>query len=332
MKVSIIIPVYNVAPYIKRCLDSVASQTYTGYIECILIDDCATDDSIKIAKQWIKEYIGNIHFTTFRHSENQGQSAARNTGIKVASGEYVFFLDSDDAITPDCISILVRLAEKYPKADFVQGDMVQGLPGLTVLQLKHDIPEYAKDMASKSRLIFASTMTSPCNKLIQKSFITSNSLYFPVGIFHEDLYWLYFVEKHTREVAFTNTGTYCYYANEGSTMNSISKENRKKRINGYRVSVNAFFGDMLENGSTSIFQRQFVADAMYNYLQYVSSCHSSAQWLKYWKEMTSLAIKARHKITFHRLLLFFNLLPPLCFLVRFSSWRWRIRHFVISNV
>ena len=52
MKVSIIIPVYNVAPYIKRCLDSVAAQTYTN-IECILIDDCGYDDSVKIAKQWI---------------------------------------------------------------------------------------------------------------------------------------------------------------------------------------------------------------------------------------------------------------------------------------
>ena len=95
MKVSIIIPIYNVAPYIKRCLQSVADQTYKD-IECILIDDCGSDNSINLAKEFIYDYKGNILFTILHHEENKGLSAARNTGLRYAKGEYVYFLDSDD--------------------------------------------------------------------------------------------------------------------------------------------------------------------------------------------------------------------------------------------
>ena len=79
MNVTIIIPVYNVAPYIKDCLKSVVRQTYRGGMECLLIDDCGTDDSIAIAEKMIKTYVGPICFRIIRHESNRGLSAARNT-------------------------------------------------------------------------------------------------------------------------------------------------------------------------------------------------------------------------------------------------------------
>lgn len=89
MKVSIIIPIYNVKKYIIRCLKSVQNQTYTD-IECILVDDKGQDDSMKVAKQFVEEYKGAVKFLLCEHHVNQGLSAARNTGINKASGDYIF--------------------------------------------------------------------------------------------------------------------------------------------------------------------------------------------------------------------------------------------------
>lgn len=99
MKLSIVIPVFNVAPYIADCLRSVMRQTYTGSMECLIVDDCGTDDSIAIAKQMIADYKGPIRFQILHHEWNRGLSAARNTGTEAATGEYLYYLDSDDEIT-----------------------------------------------------------------------------------------------------------------------------------------------------------------------------------------------------------------------------------------
>ena len=99
MKVSIIIPVYNVSLYIERCIKSVMSQTYQD-IECILVNDATPDDSIAIAERLIADYNGTIQFRILNHEHNKGQSTARNTGIDASTGDYLYFLDSDDEITP----------------------------------------------------------------------------------------------------------------------------------------------------------------------------------------------------------------------------------------
>ena len=117
---SIIIPVYQVEQYIQKCLLSVVSQSYTKGIECILVNDCTKDESINIAQKLIDEYRGNIKFRIINREENGGLSAARNTGILEAKGDYLYFLDSDDYITPDCIKVLAETAQKFPKAQIVQ--------------------------------------------------------------------------------------------------------------------------------------------------------------------------------------------------------------------
>lgn len=91
MKVSVIIPIYGVEKYISDCLNSVMKQSYTNDIECILINDCTKDQSIEIAKNLIENYDGNIDFKIYEHSVNGGLSAARNTGILEAKGDYLYF-------------------------------------------------------------------------------------------------------------------------------------------------------------------------------------------------------------------------------------------------
>jgi len=99
MKISVVIPVYNVAPYIEQCLCSIMAQTIDD-MEVLIVDDCGTDDSISIAKKLISEYTGNKIFKILQRKNNGGLSAARNTGIDAAKGDYITFVDSDDYIAP----------------------------------------------------------------------------------------------------------------------------------------------------------------------------------------------------------------------------------------
>ena len=85
MKVSIIVPIYNVSEYIERCIKSVMAQTYTD-IECILVDDCTPDNSVAICEHMVAEYHGPITFKILHHEHNRGLSAARNTGLKSSEG------------------------------------------------------------------------------------------------------------------------------------------------------------------------------------------------------------------------------------------------------
>lgn len=105
-KVSIIIPSYNAEAYLPLCLDSVIAQNYKN-IEIIIIDDKSTDNSILLIEEYQKAY---PHITLIKLDENRGVSHARNVGIDVALGDYLFFIDSDDYIEEDTITKLVNMA------------------------------------------------------------------------------------------------------------------------------------------------------------------------------------------------------------------------------
>ena len=109
--VSIIVPVYNVEPYVEDCIRSVMRQTYEGPIECIIVDDCSTDDSMVIVGGVISEYYGPISFKVLHHDHNCGQPKARKHGFDVSNGEWVMFVDSDDLLLENAISKLVDLSD-----------------------------------------------------------------------------------------------------------------------------------------------------------------------------------------------------------------------------
>lgn len=114
-KVSVIIPLYNKAPYLKKALDSIASQTYTDW-ECIIINDGSTDDSATVASQWINASRLLPSAFCLVSQENAGVSAARNHGIALSQGEYIAFLDADDWWAPTFLERMLWLTEQYPEA------------------------------------------------------------------------------------------------------------------------------------------------------------------------------------------------------------------------
>lgn len=241
-KVSIIIPIYNVEAYFKDCLVSVVRQNITEGVECILIDDCGKDNSIKIAEQILKEYNGEISFSVIHHERNKGLSAARNTGIKAAKGEYLYFLDSDDKISDDCISSMWSLVEKYGKVDLVQGSyFVVGKEEPISKLWKHGEFSNNKKDIKHFLLNYHGKVTAAQNRLIRREFILENNLFFKDGIIHEDNYWTFFLAKHVNHMAVNKNKTYFHIYNPDSIMNKINIE---KESHAYRTIIKDFCSDI----------------------------------------------------------------------------------------
>jgi len=221
--VTIAIPLYNKEQYIERCFNSVAKQTYKN-IECIIVEDCSTDNSMRIAEQLIANYIGPIKFLLIKHEQNEGLSVSRNTGIFNSKGDYIFFLDADDEITEICISSLVALAEKYPGVDMVQGGILLCKDKDEIFHPKEKLPEIIKgNMEIRKKYQSHNHIpVSTWNKLVRKEFIRNNNLYFKKGLVHEDLHWKHFWLKSIECFAFTTNVTYIYYVVSDSIMTNTN--------------------------------------------------------------------------------------------------------------
>ncbi len=222
MKISVIIPVYNVAPYIAACLQSVMRQTTQAALECILVDDCGPDNSMEVVNETLKSYKGPVDFKIVRHTQNRGLSAARNTGLAAATGDYIYFLDSDDEITPDCIERLSAPLQKE-SYDLTIGECrIEGgsLPGVA-LQLPEGTILRDREILHAYRLQQWYMMS--VNKLYRTAFLRSNALQFKEGILHEDELWSFQIASLATSLAVITHETYIYKLRQGSiTTNTVS--------------------------------------------------------------------------------------------------------------
>lgn len=218
-----IVPVYNVAPYVEACLQSVMGQTSMGEMECLVVDDCGTDGSMAIVERMLGAYTGPIHFRILRHTRNRGLSAARNTGILAASGEYLFFLDSDDTIAPDCIEKLVSVAG--PAAEMVQGRFDINGDGLARPLGRMGQAIHAEGNAEARACLFRQRRIADTvwNKLVRRSFILEHDLLFREGVLHEDFMWKHDVLKCVGDIWLLPDITYHYRRRPGSIMTGTDK-------------------------------------------------------------------------------------------------------------
>ena len=226
--ISIIIPVYNVEPYIADCLQSVIRQTYLGPIECIIVDDCGTDKSIQIAERIIDDYNGPIIFTIIHHKNNRGLSVARNTGIYASKGDYLFFLDSDDWISDDCINQLVQPLVNYP-ADIVVSDyrIIGEHQDKLALSLNEG---YYQEKGITTTFCNRGIYVMAVNKLYRKSFIIDNRLFFEEGRVFEDEILAFNLSCIDKTFYVIKSETYFYRIREQSITNN---DNALFRLNGY---------------------------------------------------------------------------------------------------
>ena len=258
MKVSILIPVYNVAPYIEKCLGSVMAQTYPGGMECILVDDCGQDNSIGVAEKMISDYQGTIHFRILHHDHNRGLSAARNTAMQAATGDYLFFLDSDDDIPSDCIQLLEEpLAEET--YDLVVGE--------TLTIGNDELHEYFRLKLDDGAVLRHAdiigcykskwNMIAP-SKLYNRNFIRQNRLSFKEGIIHEDELWSFQIACVARSLRAVNRPVYRYFL-RGNSITADSNRNIWKKIEAKTIIV----GEM----AAFLRERDIFSASAYNIIQ-----------------------------------------------------------------
>lgn len=212
--VSIIVPVYKVECFIGDCIQSVINQSYNN-IELILIDDAGGDSSIDIAKELL-----SASTTTWRvisNKVNRGVSYCRNIGVQESQGNYIFFLDSDDYISKDCIAAHVRESE-LSGADMVFGSFVYVSDGkITPTHWCYN----DQDVCTTNPLlsyIANRANTMPCNRLIKKQFYKTSKIEFIEGIRHEDEPWSFSLIIRASKISFISNITYYYRQWSGSFM------------------------------------------------------------------------------------------------------------------
>jgi glycosyltransferase involved in cell wall biosynthesis len=233
--VSIVIPVYAVSAYIERCINSVMRQTY-DCIECLLVDDATPDDSITKCEQLIEEYQGPISFVILHHGHNRGLSASRNTGTKAATGDYIFFLDSDDELKPDCIEKMVKPLRSDPSIEMVLGNhevYTQSHSEAPTKQRQTHLPQGDYNSKEKVWMIYKK---GGCfdghawNKLIKRDFLHQHQLYFKEGVMWEDMIWSFITVQYLSHLYIIPDTTLLYYIRPESIMTGTSGKERANHL------------------------------------------------------------------------------------------------------
>lgn len=298
MKVSIIIPVYQVSEYIERCVRSVMNQTYAT-IECILVDDCGKDDSITKCEQLIQKYNGPIEFVILHQKENRGASVARNWGIRQARGEWLYFLDSDDEIMDNCIELLVEAATKSEAIEMVQGvtieyKTIEVAPGIyeqrrDLMRSCVKLPKAPSAMTNNEtirRWFFKEKALSiiSTNKLLKRSFIMQNHLLFKEGVVLEDNLFSFYMYKYLAEVRIVKEITYIYHIRSCSVTTGTSPLKRANNYGEIIIEILSHLTPSWEKEEMSYFLGRFINICAFMTHKDIMSKHAfSFYWKQAWE-------------------------------------------------
>jgi glycosyltransferase involved in cell wall biosynthesis len=230
-RMSIIIPVYKVEKYIRKCLESVFKQDIPpDTYEIIIVNDGTPDNSMSIVHEFANKYTN----LTIINQENQGLSMARNNGLDIAHGEYVWFVDSDDWIKENCLNKIIGLIEQY-KFDILS---------MPLLCTHDECNEGKEDISIKDsvlligkKYLFSDYPFAPTQRLILKrKFIIENNLKFYPKIFHEDTLFGPPTIFLANKIYMLNKSLYYYrQRQDGSIMSSWKIKNSNDLVFGYNV-------------------------------------------------------------------------------------------------
>ena len=233
MTISVIVPVYKVEKYIRRCLESVIDQEDDRFmIECLIVDDCSPDNSMTIVDEVICNYRGtSIHFKIIKHEVNKGLSAARNSGILASTGDYLYFIDSDDLILENTFKCYYSYFLEYPSVDVIMGNSLE----MEFNRLTNSFEPNSNNTISlindKRKLIYSVLRRQidrhAWNKLIRRSIIIANDLFFDNGLLYEDVIWTYKLSSRVSSVLIVPELTYMYEYNPSSIIHTHAERANK---------------------------------------------------------------------------------------------------------
>lgn len=231
-KITIIIPVYNSALYIKESLLSALNQTYDN-IEYVIVDDCGHDNSIELVME-LSAYYKSKEIKILHHPYNKGQSAARNLGIEESTGEYIFFMDSDDILSKDCIKLHYELISKF-NADYTDANF-------TVVNGRECFPIIKNHRVFVNEEIveryFDQYKPTSCNQLYRRSFLREQNIQFIEGIVYEDIIWPLEVAIKATSMVEMPEYTYNYIIHNNSTTTHRSQDKVVKQYNSWAYIFN----------------------------------------------------------------------------------------------
>lgn len=196
MKVSVIIPVFNAEKFLGACLESLMNQTLKDY-EVLVVDDCSTDDSVAVAENFLERFGGRLKILHTEKNSGSG-SVPRNVGLKFSRGEYIFFMDNDDLLTPVTLETLLNLAEKF-RAEVVYMDSGLVSDGKTAWvtawsktdSLDQPTLEPEDISARVEKFLRTSYGWAPWQKFLRRDFLLANEINFPRVKISEDVLWTF---------------------------------------------------------------------------------------------------------------------------------------------
>lgn len=237
---TVVIPVYNVEKYLKRCIDSILIQEWKNY-NILLVDDGSTDNSPKICDDYVKSY----DFISVIHKENGGLSEARNTGVCSANGEYVYFPDSDDWIEPQTFKELAEVLESQEfdivsfNREFVKGEEDPIVSDPLVTQVFEGKDAFVQMLKHSNITGFAN------DKIYKKSLFTDNNISFPKGKYYEDLGTNYKLFLSAETVFATNQKYYHYLIDNPDSI--TQSWNEQKFSDMFEFYKDIFYSDFVRS-------------------------------------------------------------------------------------
>lgn len=238
LAVSVIIPVYNVEKYIKQALESVLFQSLET-IEIICVDDCSTDASADIIMSFAEK---DNRVVYLKNESNSGPSVSRNRGLRIAKGEYIFFLDSDDTIEPSALEELYGIASqgKYPLVYFDYRSVYESEEVRMQLFGRYNERKKSYEGVWTGEALFeelVNYMDMPgtiWSQFYAKEFLLENDLLFQDGILHEDLPYIVKATLLADRVYYTDKKFYNWYHRKNSiTTSATGVEHIEGRVKGY---------------------------------------------------------------------------------------------------
>lgn len=239
-RISVIIPCYNVEKWVGRCLESVVTQDFgLDRIEIICVDDCSTDSTLDVLKEWESKYPENIMIVPLEDNGRQGR--ARNIGLDYSTGEWVAFIDADDWVETDYLSKMYRfgiqdnydmVVSKLVRDNYDGSVMSKFSPEQKKINMSYNNEgtpnnrSMSIDSDDKRELFIClqPVSYSACYRLIRRSFLVDSELYFPEGCAYEDTAWGSLAILKINKVFLLEENLYHYFVNENSTVLAKDEE------------------------------------------------------------------------------------------------------------
>lgn len=246
-KISVIVPVYNVAKYLERCVDSILTQTFRDY-EVLLIDDGSTDQSGELCDKYAKE---NACIRVI-HKENGGLSDARNVGMDNARGEFISFVDSDDYIACNMLECLYFLAQENKADVVVCGTRDCYETGTRITSNQEIFMNFEGKEALRQAFVGKYFGMSVCNKLFHSELCQAYR--FPKGKTSEDVFFTPYVIMGAKRVSFTSEPLYNYWHRKDSITTASFSEKNLDVIHGYEKALKMILKNIPEMEDVALFR------------------------------------------------------------------------------